>query len=208
MLYTKDGLYPKPIPERIRLSDGSTRTDSSTFTPEEIADAGFTLAPDKPVITEYQHLSWNGTAWVVTDYTDEEMLYLVNNHRQSVAADRYAQESEALEWIDPTDSSVWYIDNNLDSQQRLTSIKTAIDAGLSTGTKEWKLANAQGQVVFRTTTNAEINQWVDLSLARVETCFAVEAVCNQKMDTFVASSAYTSALSVDFDDEYAIYTAP
>lgn len=67
MLYTKDGSYPKPIPERIRLSDGSTRTDSSTFTPEEIADAGFTLAPDKPVLTAMQRMYWDGSQWVVDE---------------------------------------------------------------------------------------------------------------------------------------------
>ena len=67
MLYTKDGSYPKPLPERIRLSDGSTRTDSSTFTPEEIADAGFTLAPDKPVLTAMQRMYWDGSQWVVAD---------------------------------------------------------------------------------------------------------------------------------------------
>lgn len=67
MLYTKDGSYPKPIPERIRLSDGSTRTDSSTFTPEEISDAGFTLAPDKPVLTAMQRMYWDGSQWVVVD---------------------------------------------------------------------------------------------------------------------------------------------
>lgn len=66
-LYTKDGSYPKPIPERIRLSDGSTRTDSSTYTPEEIADAGFTLAPDKPVLTAMQRMYWDGSQWVVDD---------------------------------------------------------------------------------------------------------------------------------------------
>ena len=32
MLYSYNGEYPTDIPERIRLSDGSTRTDSSTYT--------------------------------------------------------------------------------------------------------------------------------------------------------------------------------
>ena len=41
MLYSYNGEYPTDIPERIRLSDGSTRTDSSTYTEEEIADAGY-----------------------------------------------------------------------------------------------------------------------------------------------------------------------
>ena len=41
-LYSYQGQEPQELPERIRLSDGRTRTDSSTFTEEEIASAGFT----------------------------------------------------------------------------------------------------------------------------------------------------------------------
>jgi hypothetical protein len=35
-LYSHKNQYPQPIPNRIRLPDGFTRTDSSTFTPEEL----------------------------------------------------------------------------------------------------------------------------------------------------------------------------
>lgn len=37
MLYSRHITTPAPLPHRIRLADGSTRTDRSTFTPEEIA---------------------------------------------------------------------------------------------------------------------------------------------------------------------------
>jgi hypothetical protein len=33
MLYSYQGAEPAALPHRIRLSDGSTRTDASTFTP-------------------------------------------------------------------------------------------------------------------------------------------------------------------------------
>jgi hypothetical protein len=36
-LYSYQGQEPQELPERIRLSGGRTRTDSSTFTEEEIA---------------------------------------------------------------------------------------------------------------------------------------------------------------------------
>ena len=39
---------PAPLPFRIRLSDGRTRTDPATFTADEIADAGYIVSPDKP----------------------------------------------------------------------------------------------------------------------------------------------------------------
>ena len=47
-LYSYQGQEPQELPERIRLSGGRTRTDSSTFTEEEIASAGFTGPYERP----------------------------------------------------------------------------------------------------------------------------------------------------------------
>ena len=41
-LYSYKTEYPSSkISQRIRLSDGSTRTDSSTFTSDQLLDAGY-----------------------------------------------------------------------------------------------------------------------------------------------------------------------
>lgn len=74
-LYTKNGSYPQPIPFRIRLSDGSTRTDPSSFTPEEIADAGYTAVSDMPVPNSVQKVSWNSqtSQWILEDKTLEDL---------------------------------------------------------------------------------------------------------------------------------------
>lgn len=64
-LYSKNGQYPKPLPHRITLSNGTTRTDVSTFTAEEISDAGYVLAPDPPDLGLRQSLKWDGSIWVV-----------------------------------------------------------------------------------------------------------------------------------------------
>lgn len=69
-LYSKNGNYPKPLPNRIRLASGATRTDSSTFTAEEIEDAGYILAPEKPEVTYPNKLEWDGTAWIVLPPSD------------------------------------------------------------------------------------------------------------------------------------------
>lgn len=66
-MYSISGSYPSPLPNRIRLSDGSTRTDRSTFTPEEIADAGYVLVDEPPEINENQYILWNGVNWEVRD---------------------------------------------------------------------------------------------------------------------------------------------
>jgi hypothetical protein len=74
MLYSYNGQYPTSLPERIRLSDGSTRTDSSTFTSDELTDAGYVAAGDFPAYdSDTQKVIWNGTAWEVVSLTTEEI---------------------------------------------------------------------------------------------------------------------------------------
>ena len=66
MLYSLNGSYPQPIGNRIRLSNGKTRTDSSTFTEDELSDAGYQVAPDipeRPDNVTFCKLEWNGTDW-------------------------------------------------------------------------------------------------------------------------------------------------
>jgi hypothetical protein len=74
-LYSKGGQYPQQIPNRIRLSNSKTRTDSSTFTEEEIADAGYVAVPDMPAPNSVQIVEWDSVnvTWVVRDKTLEEL---------------------------------------------------------------------------------------------------------------------------------------
>jgi len=75
MNYSHNGSYPKKLPFRIRLSDGSTRTDPTTFSSEDIANAGYVLVPDKPVPNSMQVVNWSNELvdWVVRDKTQEEL---------------------------------------------------------------------------------------------------------------------------------------
>lgn len=71
-MYSYKQQYPiENLPERIRLSDGSVRTDSSTFTDDEITDAGYVSVSNPPSITEKQLLNWTGTEWSVVDNTEK-----------------------------------------------------------------------------------------------------------------------------------------
>jgi hypothetical protein len=70
-LYTKNGSQPIELPNRIRFSDGTTRTDSSTYTSEEIVAAGYVLVDDKPTIDPAtQVVEWDGV-WVIRDLPEE-----------------------------------------------------------------------------------------------------------------------------------------
>lgn len=74
MLYTKNGSYPAALPHRILLSDGTTRTDSSTFTEEEIADAGYIAVDTPPVATYPQKVAWDGENWSIREPNYGETL--------------------------------------------------------------------------------------------------------------------------------------
>ncbi len=59
-LYSFKGQDPKEIPNRIRLSDGTTKTDKETFTAEDLTDAGFTGPYTPPTFDEdTEYLEWN-----------------------------------------------------------------------------------------------------------------------------------------------------
>ena len=65
MLYSHKGQRPAPLPFRIRIGGGMTRTDPTTFTDEEIAEAGYTKAqPQPPYDPATEELTWNG-GWAV-----------------------------------------------------------------------------------------------------------------------------------------------
>ncbi len=63
MLYSHNGSYPSALPNRIRLSNGTTRTDSSTFTEQEITDAGYIETTDAPTVIFPNKVEWTGLNW-------------------------------------------------------------------------------------------------------------------------------------------------
>jgi hypothetical protein len=66
MLYSKNNNYPNTLPFRIRLPDGSTRTDPTTFTEEIISLAGYIAVEDPPTsIQSNEQLVWTGTEWKI-----------------------------------------------------------------------------------------------------------------------------------------------
>lgn len=80
MLYSYKQQYPSILPNRIRLSNGITRTDSSTFTPEEIQDAGYIPAPNPPDYFHPNKLEWNKTEWIIRPPTQNE----IQKQKQSI----------------------------------------------------------------------------------------------------------------------------
>ena len=74
MLYSFNGARPAPLPFRITLPNGFTRTDPSTFTEAEITAAGFTgpfTEPSYDAKTEV--LDWDVENYFVRPYNTQEL---------------------------------------------------------------------------------------------------------------------------------------
>ena len=86
-MYSYNNEYPiAELPHRIRLSNGMTKTDSSTFTEEDISYAGFKQVEDAPSFnSNTQRISWeieNGVGtWKVTNLTQEELWKPIREKR-------------------------------------------------------------------------------------------------------------------------------
>ena len=86
MLYSYNGAYPTVLPDRIRLSNGTTRTNKSTFTAEEIADAGYVLVPvrDLPYDVTRKKVAWAGNNWTTEDITEDERQQVLSEKRMVI----------------------------------------------------------------------------------------------------------------------------
>ena len=110
MMYSIKGNYPiETLPHRIRLSDGSTRTDSSTFTADELSSAGITTVSDPPEYNADTHkLTWDTTdiEWEVVALTQEEIDNLISIAWQSIREERDTLLSELDERVSRYQSEV------------------------------------------------------------------------------------------------------
>lgn len=111
MLYSYQGGVPTTLPFRIFLSNGASRTDPSTFTNEELTDAGFTGPYNYPEYDlKVQTVDWNGSEFVLRPYNEEEISSqweLIRQQRNQLLKDcDWSQVSDysfnldnSVEWI-------------------------------------------------------------------------------------------------------------
>ena len=73
LLYSLLNAEPAPLPQRLKIN-GVTRTDSSSFTAEELNQAGYTGPFQKPSYDPVtQVVVWQGTGYAVLDLADSEI---------------------------------------------------------------------------------------------------------------------------------------
>ena len=98
MQYSINGDYPiTSLPHRIRLSDGTTKTDNTTFTNDDLVSAGITTVADAPSYDSNTHkLVWNRetTEWDVVELNENELEILntekwntIRNRRNDLLSD-------------------------------------------------------------------------------------------------------------------------
>lgn len=99
MYFSFNNEYPvDKLPDRIRLSNKLTRTDSLSFTDEELLDAGWRKVDDPPNYNSSTHrLSWTGTTWNVSPIPEEELQQLKNQKWQEIRNMR-DQKIKDIEW--------------------------------------------------------------------------------------------------------------
>lgn len=115
--------------------------------------------------------------WTVTPLSPSHAAF---NLIEKVADERYEKETAGIVWLSPTDGKLWYIATDLDSQGRIDSSVAAVDRGLRVDGSVWKTAEINPStggftLAYRSTTNAEIQEWGDLVGTYVQKCFTAEA---------------------------------
>ena len=99
MLYSHNTALPAPLPHRIRFADGSTRTDNSTFTADELERAGYSGPYERPECDyKIETVSWDGTQFVVRPYSFDEL-----QAQYAKVREQRIQLLKACDWTQITD---------------------------------------------------------------------------------------------------------
>jgi hypothetical protein len=99
MLYSHHQAEPAPLPHRIRFADGSTRTDNTTFTPDELELAGYSGPCERPECNpKLEIVDWDGTQFQVRPYNSDEL-----QEQYAKIRDQRDQLLNASDWTQITD---------------------------------------------------------------------------------------------------------
>jgi hypothetical protein len=114
-LYSFKGQYPRGLPFRIITSRGTTRTDPTTFTYEDLLDAGYSLVENPPVVnSSNEKLKWDSESfsWQVVLKTKEELEIETESISASVREyrNKLLNQSDWTQVLDaPVDRERWAV---------------------------------------------------------------------------------------------------
>lgn len=110
-LFSYQGEWPQPLPTRVRLADGTTRTDPSSFTTGELEAWGYRGPFSVPSYSPTaQVLEWTGMAFTVRPMALQEKLVAIEKQWEEVRLRRNALLAES-DWTQlpdaPVDAAIW-----------------------------------------------------------------------------------------------------
>lgn len=127
MIYFYKG-EPVEVPHRIRLSNGNTRTNKTTFTEEELNDAGyFSTVNIKPVCQVDQKVIWGDTDWIVVDLTEEEYKQKLQFKREILNTFILSETNRIIEQIYLADEKDEIIFNPVYTQEEIDKMLKYVD---------------------------------------------------------------------------------
>jgi hypothetical protein len=116
-LYSFNGQEPKEIPDRIRFPGGSTKTDRTTFSEQDLINAGYIGPFDRPEYDpQKQELVWDSEtlSYKINDFpvppepTQEDYLFQLRVQRNGILSatdwavmpDSPLSEEKKQEWVE------------------------------------------------------------------------------------------------------------
>lgn len=83
LLYSYKGQQPSPLPFRVRLDSGETRTSLEYLSVSELNSLGFIGPIEKPLFDEKtQRIHWNGSEYEIEQIPEDEILEILEIQRQ------------------------------------------------------------------------------------------------------------------------------
>ena len=74
LLYSYKNQFPQPLPERVRLDSGETRTSLFELNEQQLKNIGFTGPHKVPTFdSNTQKAVWNGSEFEILELTEEEI---------------------------------------------------------------------------------------------------------------------------------------
>jgi len=108
-LYSYKGAEPTGLPHRIILSNGASRTDNTSFTEEELNDAGFSGPYERPEFdSETQRLVWDSEtlSYSVEELPNQNTNEVTIEDLMSMVRHRRHMLLSSIDWMFLSDSPI------------------------------------------------------------------------------------------------------
>jgi len=193
LFYSMNGATPARLPQKFVTPGGRVRTAPDQWTAAELTAWGFVQASAAPSsnATTHHAPAWDGSAWTTSAKT------LTERRDAGIAAAQVRRrevEIGGIAWTRSSDSAVFGIATDVESQGKLTAARAAVVAGLRASGAKWKCQNAAtGATVFEAFSDADMISIANAALAHVQAAYDREAAIVAALTAATDSTAMTAA---------------